>query len=374
MQDLYYLYFSGLLIGSFFTTYFIIPRIINVVTYKRLMENPNHRSSHIKKVPSLGGIAFYIVIVLGIYFLEIWDKTNNSISLIPGLLILFIIGLKDDLIVLSPFTKIGAELLAIIFILQHPDFQILSLHGFLGIENIALYISLPLSAFIMLAIINAFNLIDGIDGLASVVGIIIFGVIGAFFYVLHLYFFFGISLIMTGSLSAFLRFNISSKKKIFMGGTGSLIIGFVIAFQVIRLFAVPSFHLQQLPFLLENLPLVVMAILIVPIFDTARVFTIRIINKKGPFSPDRNHIHHLLIDYLSLSHRRASFFIGVFNILFIAGVVFLATKITHLYLIGVLFFFILCLIYFFYRINLSFNNLRRKLWLQKKIKKFKTKA
>jgi UDP-N-acetylmuramyl pentapeptide phosphotransferase/UDP-N-acetylglucosamine-1-phosphate transferase len=318
-------------------------------------------------IPSLGGIAFYIILVLGMYFLQPVDLSHKSTSLIPGLLILFIMGLKDDLTVLTPLTKLGAQLLSSIFVLSNPDFQIQSLHGFLFIEHISLYISIPLSVFVMVIIINSFNLIDGIDGLAASVGIVIFVILGIMFYLLHVYFFLGICLLMISSLLAFLRYNLSSTKKIFMGDTGSLLIGFVIACSVMQLFAIPQSQLSELPFQLENLPLVVMAILIVPFFDTVRVFTIRILNNKGPFSPDRNHIHHILIDYLHLSHRKASFLIGVFNVLFVLIFLVFSISIDNIYLTGIMIFFILCFVYFFYRINFSHNNLRRRVMIRKQL-------
>lgn len=363
--------FIALFLGSIIVTYILMPKIIGVVTYKRLMDNPNIRSSHKDQVPSLGGVAFYVIMVLGLYFLNFFDDEAKSVALMPGLLILFIIGLKDDLVVLSPLTKIFAQTAAITFVLLHPAFQIHTLHGFFGIENISIWIILPLSAFIMLTIINAYNLIDGIDGLASAVGIVIFSILGLLFFLLNMQFFFGVCLIMAGSLIAFLRFNLSSTKKIFMGDTGSMLIGFIIACAVIRLFAVPAYQLKELPFQMESLPLVVMAILIVPFFDTARVFTIRILNKKGPFSPDRNHIHHILIDYLNLSHRRASFFIGIVNIFFIIIFIFLSSTLTNLGILLVMIGIILLLVYFFYRINFSYSNMRRRLKWKQKMKKFK---
>lgn len=363
--------FIALFLGSIIVTYILMPKIIGVVTYKRLMDNPNIRSSHIDQVPSLGGIAFYIVMVLGLYFLNYFDTEAKSVALMPGLLILFIVGLKDDLVVLSPLTKIFAQIAAIIFVLLHPAFQIQTLHGFFGVENISMWIITPLAAFIMLTIINAYNLIDGIDGLASAVGIVIFSILGLLFYLLGMPFFLGICLIMAGSLIAFLRFNLSSTKKIFMGDTGSMLIGFIIACSVIRLFAVPAYKLKELPFQMESLPLVVMAILIVPFFDTARVFTIRIMNKKGPFSPDRNHIHHILIDYLNLSHRRASFFIGIVNVFFIIIFIFLSSTLTNLGILLVMIGIILLMVYFFYRINFSYKNLKRRLLWKQRMKKFK---
>lgn len=360
-----------LLLASFALTFAIMPKIISVVKYKRLMDSPNDRSSHQHHVPSLGGIAFYIVLILGLYFLNQFDKEKVVMSIIPGLLILFIIGLKDDLVVLSPLTKIIAQSTAICFILLHPSFQIHHLHGFLGIGNVSLYIIAPLTAFIMLAIINAYNLIDGIDGLASIVGIVIFSILSVLFYLLKMDVFFGICILMIGSLFAFLRFNLSSKYKIFMGDTGSLLIGFVIATLVVRLFATSGHSLKALPFQMENLPLVIMAILVVPFFDTARVFTIRIINKKGPFTPDRNHIHHLLIDSLHLSHRKASFLIGIINVLFILIFVLLSSTLNNFWLLIAMFSAIIIMVYFFYRINFSYRNLRRRLLFKKRTKQFK---
>lgn len=366
-----YLLLAILLLGSFIVTYIVMPKIIGVATYKRLMDNPNERSSHKRITPSLGGIAFYIVLVLGMYFTQQFDVYKVSMSLMPGFLILFIMGLKDDLTVLSPITKLGAQIVSCIFVLAHPAFQIDHLNGFLGFEHINLYVALPLSLFIMIAIINAYNLIDGIDGLASTVGIVIFTIYGILFYMTGPLFFAGISAVMVGSLLAFLRFNLSSSKKIFMGDTGSLLIGFVIAVMTIRFFSIETQYLKKLPIQLENLPLLVMAILVVPFFDTTRVFTIRILNKKGPFSPDRNHIHHILIDYLKLSHRRASFFIGAFNFVFIAAFFLLCANADNKLLLFLMVLCVLIFVYFFYRINFSYKNLRRRLKMRNRLRKWR---
>lgn len=366
-----YLLLVILLLGSFIVTYIVMPKIIGVATYKRLMDNPNERSSHMQMTPSLGGIAFYIVLVLGMYFTQQFDTYKISMSLVPGFLILFVIGLKDDLVVLSPITKLGAQIVSCIFVLAHPAFQIDHLHGFLGFEHINLFVAFPLSLFIMIAIINAYNLIDGIDGLASTVGIVIFTIYGILFYMTGLLFFAGISALMVGSLLAFLRFNLSTTKKIFMGDTGSLLIGFVIAVMTIRFFSIDTQYLKKLPIQLENLPLLVMAILVVPFFDTTRVFTIRLLNKRGPFSPDRNHIHHILIDYLNLSHRRASFFIGVVNFLFIAIFFLLCANAGNIKLLILMVVCVLLFVYFFYRINFSYKNLRRRLKMRNRLRKFR---
>lgn len=351
---------------SIVCTLLVMPRIIGVVTYKRLMDDPNERSSHAVQTPSLGGIAFFIVFGLSILFLQYLDTDQVSVSILVSLIILFVIGLKDDLVVLSPITKIISEIFVVGIILSNAQFEFTQLHGFLGVEQIPIEVSLFLSGFVMIAIINAYNLIDGIDGLAGIIGIISFSVFGLLFYLLELYYYAGVALVGVGTLCGFLRFNLSHRQKIFMGDTGSLVIGFLISVLAVRLFSVEPILLKKLPFQLENLPILVLAILIVPFFDTARVFTIRLLKRKTPFAPDRNHIHHLMIDYLKLSHKKASIVLGVFNLLFILVFVFLCANFDNLITLGALVLMILALVYFFFRINFSYKNLRRRIRLRKR--------
>lgn len=320
------LHISALAIGALILGFYLIPKVASIVRYKKLMDSPNSRSSHDLEIPNLGGIAFYIILILSFYFSQPFDQSNAIMSIIPGLTILFFVGLKDDLVVLSPLSKLGAQILAASFLVFHYRYSIETLHGFMGIENMNQYIAGPLGVLIIVAIINAINLIDGIDGLASTVGIIMFAIFGSLFYVAGQNFMLLICATMVGVLIAFLRFNLSKEKKIFMGDTGSMILGFLIGAMTVRLLALDGEILASLPFQHENLPYVVAAILIIPLFDTARVFTIRIMRKKSPFSPDRNHIHHLIIDYFQVSHRRASFFIGVANFLFVILFAFLAMR------------------------------------------------
>lgn len=313
-----------LLLGSFFLTYFLIPKIISVARYKRLMDNPNERSSHRRSTPNLGGIAFYITIMLSFYFLDQADRYNTIPSLLPGLTILFIMGLKDDLTVLSARTKFMSQIVASLFLLVHFKYEIYSLNGFMGIQSLNPYLSAFLALFLMVAIINAFNLIDGIDGLASIIGMIIFVLYGILFYRTHSYFIFGLSLVMVGSLAAFLRYNFSNRMKIFMGDTGSMLVGFIIAAMSIRLLSLPKEEILHLPFRPENVPFVAAAILIIPLYDMTRVFIIRLLNKKGPFYPDRNHIHHILIDQLHFTHAKASILLGLCNIAFLLFIHYLS--------------------------------------------------
>ncbi|NIX63934.1 undecaprenyl/decaprenyl-phosphate alpha-N-acetylglucosaminyl 1-phosphate transferase [Gaetbulibacter sp. S0825] len=348
-------------VGAYLLTFLIIPKIIGLVEYKKLMDEPNIRSSHVKVTPTLGGIAFFYSIILALFFLKDWGKFNESIYLVPGLTILFITGLKDDLVVLSPFSKLLAQLVAIAFILSNASFTIYSLNGFFGIYEIPIYVFYTIGAFMMLTIINAYNLIDGIDGLAAIVGIVILIIYTTIFYMTKEYFYALISLTLNGCLMAFLRYNLSDEKKIFMGDTGSLIVGYIISILTLKFLALSPNSLKDLPFALENVPLIAISILIVPLFDTARVFTIRVANKRSPFSSDRNHTHHILIDYFNLSHRQASFIIGGFNLIFVYLIIILGSTSYNFWLLTVLVITAVLLAYFFYRFNYSFSNLKRKI-------------
>ncbi|NER13240.1 undecaprenyl/decaprenyl-phosphate alpha-N-acetylglucosaminyl 1-phosphate transferase [Leptobacterium flavescens] len=361
-------------IGAFLITYFTIPKIIGVVEYKSLMDNPNARSSHQKRTPTLGGISFFYTLIFALFFLKSWDNYDEAIYFIPGLTILFIVGLKDDLVVLSPYTKLAAQILAIVFILMNDSFRIHSLNGFLGIYEIPSYIYYTVGAFMMLTIINAYNLIDGIDGLAAVVGTVILILYTTIFYVTKEYFYALVCLTLNGSLMAFLGYNFSSTKKIFMGDTGSLIVGFIISVLTLKFLALKPSVYNELPFLLENAPIIAISILIVPLFDTARVFTIRLANKRGPFSPDRNHTHHILIDYWGLTHKQASLIIGSFNFIFVVFFILLASTSTDVILVAFLMISFIILGYIFYRFDYSFSNLKRKIKMKKKVDNIKDKV
>jgi len=361
-----------LFIGAFLLTYLTIPKIIGVVEHKRLMDSPNERSSHSSRTPTLGGVAFFYTLIFALFFIHGRDTFDETIYIIPGLTILFIVGLKDDLVVISPGSKLIAQFCAVAFILVNDSFTITSLNGFLNIYEIPYYLYFIIGAFIMVTIINSYNLIDGIDGLASVVGIVIMIIYTTIFYSTGEYFFDLISITLNACLMAFFGFNVSSDRKIFMGDTGSLIVGFIISVLTLKFLALTPDAYSELPFLLENAPLIAISILIVPLFDTARVFTIRIANKKGPFSPDRNHTHHVLIDYWGLSHKQASFIIGCFNLVFVLLFIVLGSKAENLGMVIILVSVVIVLGFIFFKYNYNFTTLKQKILLRRKVDKLKS--
>ena len=309
MESVYY--FTLLFVSIFLVTYSIIPKIRNISLRFNLTDTPGVRSSHADITPSFGGVAFYISYIIALFFLQFFFENQVSLTLLVGISILFFTGLFDDIVNLRAKVKFFGQFLGVALLMSQPDFRIISMHGFLGIYEIPLAVSIAGSMFFLLGLINAFNLLDGIDGLTSITGIIVASFYSYMFYQLGYFYYLSISITTIATLLAFLRFNFSVKRKIFMGDTGSLTIGLVLGLLTLKLMAADAIY-TSLHFSPEQLPLVLIAVLFVPILDICRVMIIRLLRGVSMFSPDRNHIHHIIIDY-GLSHRKASSLIGFVN-------------------------------------------------------------
>ena len=346
---------------AFFATYLIIPKIIWVVNSRNLIDKPDHRSSHLKSTPTMAGVSFFLSIIAVVFFIKAVDIDSVGVNLIAALTVIFIIGLKDDLVMSSPKAKMGGQILAALALVMNQSFQFIHLEGFLGIHTIPIYITVPIVIFIMLAIINAYNLIDGIDGLASIIGIVIFSGYATIFHLLENQFYFLFSLGFIGVLLAYLRYNFSISKKIFMGDTGSLIVGFCIALLTVKLLSADLKLVNGLPFFKENKFIVILSIISIPLFDTLRVMGVRLINKKSPFYPDRNHIHHILIDS-GLKHYKASLFLALLNVFLISVVILLSNIYNSFEMVGLL-------LVIFSFLLLLFNKLKKNIESTNKFKK-----
>jgi len=215
--------------------YFVTPVIIQVVKLKRLYEKLTDRSSHSQHVPSFGGVTFFIILVMSLSISDQFFVTSRAMFLIPSCLVIFFTGLKDDMTGISPWNKIFMQIIATTMLFLSPDFQITNLHGFLGIHEIPHWICIPLSFLVVVFYINAYNLIDGIDGLASSLGAMFFTFFTIIYYLLEDYMMMAVCLSMTASFIAFLRYNVSKDKRIFLGDSGSLFIGFFVAAIVINI-------------------------------------------------------------------------------------------------------------------------------------------
>src|SRR5580704_7120841 len=329
---------------SFTITFLAIPAVINVAEMKKLFDMPDARKVHNSPITPLGGLGIFAGFIFGCLLTMHFNEASEIQYFIASTLVIFFLGLKDDILVISPIKKFIGQVLAAFIIIYYGNIQIRSMNGFLGIYQLPEMFSLLLTYFAVIVVINSFNLIDGVDGLAGSLGLLSTTVLGVYFLYVGLSPYAVLAFSMAGSLLAFLIFNFQPAK-IFMGDTGSLLIGTVNAILVIKFINVAN--VSDIKFPINASPAVGFTILMIPLLDTLRVFGIRILHRRSPFSPDRNHIHHLLLDR-GFSHRAITLILVSVNFLAIV-LVFLCRSLNCTYLIlGVflLFFAIIAAIYY----------------------------
>lgn len=305
-----------LLTGSvaFAISYLAIPAIIKVADEKGLFDVPDARKLHSRSIASLGGVGIFIGFILSALLFISTNFQQEFLYYLAAAFIIFFLGIKDDILVLSASKKLLGQIAAAAIVIHLGGVRIDSMHGFLGIHQLPDVVSLPLTYITMIVIINAFNLIDGIDGLAASLGILTTAVFGAYFTMANLPGYALLSFALTGSISAFLVFNYHPAK-IFMGDSGSLLLGLMNAILVIKFITVADATTGSFP--ITSSVAIGFSILLIPLLDTLRVFTLRIMKGRSPFSPDRSHIHHLLLDR-GLNHSQVTHICLLMNVCFIA--------------------------------------------------------
>jgi UDP-N-acetylmuramyl pentapeptide phosphotransferase/UDP-N-acetylglucosamine-1-phosphate transferase len=282
-----------------------IPVIIRVAQLKNLTDDPDQgRKTHSLATPTLGGVAIFAGLLVA--FTSLYDLNNfTDLKFItPALVILFFAGIKDDVLVLDPTKKLAVQILCASIIVYFGNLRLTSLWGIMTIGEIPYFLGIALTIFLIVAMINAFNLIDGINGLAGSLGLIAAVYFGSWFAMNGFASLTVLSFSLAGALVGFLLFNYN-RAKIFMGDTGSMAIGFIIAILAVRFVEANRVQLLTIPYPVVNAPAMAFAVLSVPLFDMIRVFGVRLLQKKSPFSADRNHIHHYFVDR-GFSHARAT--------------------------------------------------------------------
>jgi UDP-GlcNAc:undecaprenyl-phosphate/decaprenyl-phosphate GlcNAc-1-phosphate transferase len=304
---------------AFLITFFAIPIIIQVSKDKKLFDEPDERKVHKMVIPTLGGLGIFAGFIIATLMGVPSGIASELQYFVAAATVIFFLGLKDDILVLSASKKFIGQLIAAGIVIKFGGVQINNMHGFLGIYEIPHIASIVLTIFTIIVITNSFNLIDGVDGLAGSLGVVTTLVFGTYFFLAGQLTYAVMAFALAGSIIAFLIYNFSPAK-IFMGDTGSLLLGLINAILVIKFINVAGNPAVKLP--LEASPALGFAILMIPLFDTLRVFTLRILNRRSPFSPDRIHVHHFLLD-LGFNHRMVTFTCVAVNIAFIAGAYFL---------------------------------------------------
>ena len=313
-----------ILIFGFFTALLVViftmPSLIKVARMKHLVDEPSEaRKLHQRSVPTIGGIIIFAAIIFS-YALWFPEARNIRVSepdfealyqgmgaalmdfkyMISAMVLLFFIGVKDDIIGFSPVKKLVGHMIVGYILVVMAGIRITDMHGILGFYELPESFSIAFSFFVYVVLVNAFNLIDGVDGLAGGVGLIAALAYGVWLYLAGDVALALLAFVLAGALVGFLVFNFHPAR-IFMGDSGSLIIGAILAVLAMK---VVDHDTSRLPIQLRQIPtpIFTMAVIAYPLVDTLRVFVYRMSRGVSPFAADRNHIHHRLLD-LGLGHR-----------------------------------------------------------------------
>ncbi len=336
------LYYFSVAAFSLFIVLVVIPSIIHVANKLSLFDDVNvDRKSHSYGISRLGGVAIFCSFTITtLLFLGLNENGyQHSVFLLTSCIMLLAVGLKDDLTGVNANTKFLIQLVVALIMVFLGNVRLTNMYSVFNIYELPYWVSVSGSVLIIMFLINAFNLIDGIDGLLGITAVIVNLTFGFMFAHMNQPAYACMAFAMVGALAGFLRYNFTPAK-IFMGDTGSLIIGLVSAVLSLKFIELNKTDGSQVVYY-NAAPSVAVAVLIGPVFDAIRVFVLRIIKKGSPFTADNNHIHHRVLK-LGLNHLQTTFILMVFNVI----IIFLALELRPLgnfVLIGML--FILCILF-----------------------------
>ena len=304
---------------AYLVSFFILPILIAILLKMNIGDLPGGRKIHKKFIPSMGGIGFVLAAFAAIAIWS-WQFPLPDIRyLMAAISLMFLVGLRDDMVELKATHKLVGELAAVLMVVVFSDIRIKDLHGFLGVGELNLFLSYGFSAFVLLVLTNSFNLIDGLDGLAGTSGSLILAVLGFWFYTQGLESYALIAFTFLGGVLAFLFFN-WYPAKIFMGDTGSLTLGFVLGALIIAFMETNAALPDDAAWKFEPVFSAGIVLMIFPLYDMARVFARRIRRGKGPMTPDKSHVHHFMMR-MGLNHSQVTLILLAVQVSFIALVI-----------------------------------------------------
>jgi len=285
-------YKTGVLsfITAFTVAMIVMPPLIRLIHRFQLFDHPDLRKEHALPVPTMGGIASCTGMVIGCLLWYHFTSGMETIAFFFSLAVLFFCGMMDDLRNMPARYKLAIQV-AVASLVAFSGIRIPSFNGLFGIYELPLLLQYAITILAITGITNAFNLIDGIDGLAGGIGFMSLIILGIFLTLCGDANAAIIAFSLSGGLLGFLYYNFNPAR-IFMGDTGSLVLGFVISVLCVQLIQLNTDALGR-P-IISHAPVFALSIVAIPVFDTLRVFALRISRGRSPFSPDRNHIHHVL--------------------------------------------------------------------------------
>ena len=305
-------------ISAFFIVLFGMPTVIKVARQKGLMDMPEDpRKIHVRAVPTVGGIMIFAALLVNAFFwLAVGPAPSTAIfqsgsALAACTVVIFFMGLKDDIVGLAPAKKLLVHLAVGFILVAVGGFKIETFGGLFGVGELPEGLSLAFSMFVYIVIVNALNLIDGVDGLVGGYAVIAMSAFALWFLQTGQTPFAVIALTLAGAMTGFLVFN-HAPARIFLGDSGSLLVGLVCYALATQLINTP---MSEVPEAWNgiSMPVLAMAILAYPLMDTLRVFCLRAARGISPFSPDRNHLHHRLM-MRTRDHAKTSMFVYVFSL------------------------------------------------------------
>lgn len=297
--------FLQIVLLPFFTALLCVvavhPTMVRIAHLKEIVDVPNARKLQKTPIPILGGVCVFLGIIVGLGFTCIYEDCADLFVVVMAMTVMLYTGTGDDILGLSPRVRFLIEILTVLCLIGIGGYTLNDFHELWGIEQISAWVAVPLTVFAAVGIINAINLIDGVDGLSSGFCIMACIMFGSLFYLAGDTSMVILAAVSAGALVPFFFHNVYGKtSKMFIGDGGTLVLGVIISVFVVRALQHETpcgFYVEQgmglVPFTL--------AVLAVPVFDTLRVMTARILKGHSPFLPDKTHLHHLFIS-LGFSH------------------------------------------------------------------------
>ena len=299
MEQMFYIFI--LFCVSLLSSWWIFRKVHKIAQLKNVVDMPDSRKLQDHPVPVLGGLSVFFGIIVAMVFCQVLFGSSTLYSFLGIMAIMLFVGTIDDIITLSPMLRLVIEIIVVLLFIYGTGWSINDFHGLFGIYVIPQYLAVPLTVLASVGIINAVNMIDGVDGLMSGFGIVVSLIFAFFFYKAGEMSMTTMAVIATGALIPFFVYNVvGQKSKMYLGDGGSLMIGTMMALFVISILKENSLCSLAVGERFGLVPFT-LAVLSLPVFDTLRVMLRRIKEKRSPLSADRNHLHHMFVD-LGYSH------------------------------------------------------------------------
>ena len=333
----------------FITKFFIQSYRRFILTYRIFGKRKKRDFDTAYPIPNSCGLVFLTILILSSFIIHPFLDEDILLNIIIGSTIICITGFWDDLKELSPYQKLFYQIIAVGFVVYFNNLEVINLHGFLGIEVLPYWFGFIFSLFIGVFMINAFNLIDGIDGLAAFNSIIAFASFAVLFWLINFKGYFAICIMMIGIMLSYIPFNLSKNRKVFMGDSGALLIGYL-------LFVMTMVFINNNEPIIDRLvdrtilPIAPMIIFILPMVDTFSIYTYRLSMGNSPFSADTSHLHHIILSRTK-SHLMTSIIVNSLSLFLLVAFSLLAFRLDSLSFVSIFFIVFFSLIGFisFYR-------------------------